>query len=126
MPEPLLPRRIIGPAHLHWHWLLGYILILAVVPPCAGECRLVRVIGVLIFANARTCVASVLLAAAARRSAGPSGSFSSSALSMHCTVDHAAISFSIESDFICTVRIIENSIRRNRDRWPRGRNQEMC
>jgi hypothetical protein len=25
-----------------------------------------------------------------------------------------------------TVRIIENSIRRNRDRWPRGRNQEMC
>ena len=23
-------------------------------------------------------------------------------------------------------RIIENSIRRNRDRWPRGRNQEMC
>jgi hypothetical protein len=37
-------------------------LILAIVPPCAGECRLVRVTGVLIFANARTCVAFVLLA----------------------------------------------------------------
>jgi hypothetical protein len=37
-------------------------LILAIVPPCTEECRLVRVIGVLIFANARTCVASVLLA----------------------------------------------------------------
>jgi hypothetical protein len=37
-------------------------LILAIVPPCAGECRLVRVIGVLIFANPRTCVAFVLLA----------------------------------------------------------------
>jgi hypothetical protein len=38
----------------------AYTLILAIVPPCAGECRLVRVIGVLIFANAQTCVASVL------------------------------------------------------------------
>ena len=28
--------------------------ILAIVPPCAGECRLVRVTGVLIFANSRT------------------------------------------------------------------------
>jgi len=34
--------------------------ILAVVPPCAGECRLVRVTGVLIFVNGRTCVAFVL------------------------------------------------------------------
>ena len=25
-----------------------------------------------------------------------------------------------------TWRIIKNSIRRNRDRWPRGRNQETC
>ena len=41
---------------------MGYVLILAVVPPCAGECRLVRVTGVLIFTNARTCVAPVLLA----------------------------------------------------------------
>jgi hypothetical protein len=40
----------------------AYTLILAIVPPCAGECRLVRVTGVLIFANARTCVAFVLLA----------------------------------------------------------------
>ena len=37
-------------------------LILAIVPPCTGECRFVRVIGVLIFANPRTCVAFVLLA----------------------------------------------------------------
>jgi hypothetical protein len=37
--------------------------ILAVVPPCAVECRLVRVTGVLIFVNGRTCVAFVLLAA---------------------------------------------------------------
>jgi hypothetical protein len=37
--------------------------ILAVVPPCAGECRLVRVTGVLIFVNGRTCVAFVLLPA---------------------------------------------------------------
>jgi hypothetical protein len=43
---------------------LAYKPILAVVPPCAAECRLVRVTGVLIFANARTCVAFVLLAAA--------------------------------------------------------------
>jgi hypothetical protein len=35
--------------------------ILAVVPPCAGEYRLVRVTGVLIFVNDRTCVAFVLL-----------------------------------------------------------------
>ena len=35
--------------------------ILAVVPPCAGECRLVRVTGVLIFVNGRSCVAFVLL-----------------------------------------------------------------
>src|ERR1039457_7155235 len=41
----------------------GYVLSLAVVPPCAGECRLVRVIGVLIFANSRTCVSCVLPAA---------------------------------------------------------------
>jgi hypothetical protein len=33
--------------------------ILAIVPPCAGECRLVRVTGVLIFENSRTCVALV-------------------------------------------------------------------
>ena len=33
--------------------------ILAIVPPCAAECRLVCVTGVLIFANARTCVAFV-------------------------------------------------------------------
>ena len=46
--------------------------ILAIVPPCAGECRLVRVTGVLIFANARTCVASVLLAT------GPVGHYSPS------------------------------------------------
>ena len=56
-PEPQLPRRIIGPAHPHWRWSLGNKLILALVPPCTGECRLVRVIGVLIFANARACVA---------------------------------------------------------------------
>src|SRR5580700_7957168 len=37
--------------------------ILAVVPPCAVECRLVRVTGVLIFVNGRTCVAFVLLPA---------------------------------------------------------------
>jgi len=43
------------------HW--AYMPILAIVPPCAGECRLVRVTGVLIFANARTCVACVLPAA---------------------------------------------------------------
>ncbi len=56
-------------------------LILAIVPPCARECRLVRVTGVLIFANARTCVAFVLLAAArsaiaplsATSPGGPSG-----------------------------------------------------
>jgi hypothetical protein len=51
-----------------WHVLTridagqrAYMHILAIVPPCAGECRLVRVTGVLIFANARTCVASVLV-----------------------------------------------------------------
>ncbi len=43
------------------HW--AYMLILAIVPPCARECRLVRVTGVLIFANSRTCVACVLPAA---------------------------------------------------------------
>ncbi len=43
------------------HW--AYMPILAIVPPCAGECRLVRVAGVLIFANSRTCVACVLPAA---------------------------------------------------------------
>jgi hypothetical protein len=32
------------------------------VPPCAGECRLVRITGVLIFSGARTCVAFVLVA----------------------------------------------------------------
>ncbi len=37
--------------------------ILAIVPQCAGECRLVRVTGVLIFANSRTCVVRVLPAA---------------------------------------------------------------
>ena len=37
--------------------------ILAIVPPRTGECRLVRVTGVLIFANSRTCVACVLPAA---------------------------------------------------------------
>ena len=37
--------------------------IVAIVPPCAGECRLIRVTGVLIFANSRTCVACVLPAA---------------------------------------------------------------
>jgi hypothetical protein len=41
--------------------------ILAIVPPCAGECRLVRVTGVLIFANSRTCVGCVL------PTAGPPG-----------------------------------------------------
>jgi hypothetical protein len=30
------------------------------------------------------------------------------------------------SDLYGPLRIIENSIRRNRDRWPHGRNQEMC
>ena len=39
----------------------AYMLILAIVPPCTEEYRLVRVIGVLIFANARTCVTSVLV-----------------------------------------------------------------
>jgi hypothetical protein len=43
------------------HW--ACMPILAIVPPCAGECRLVRVTGVLIFANSRTCVACVLPAA---------------------------------------------------------------
>jgi hypothetical protein len=38
--------------------------ILAVVPPCAAECRFVRVTGVLIFTNARTCVAFMLLSVA--------------------------------------------------------------
>ncbi len=38
-------------------------LILAVVPPCARECRPVRVTGVLIFANSWICVACVLPAA---------------------------------------------------------------
>ena len=37
--------------------------IVAIVPPCAGECRLVRVTGVLIFADSRTCVTCVLPAA---------------------------------------------------------------
>ena len=38
-------------------------LILAIVPPCAGECRLVRVTGMLIFSCTRTCVDFVLVAA---------------------------------------------------------------
>jgi hypothetical protein len=40
--------------------------ILAIVPPCAGECRLVRVTSVLIFADSRTCVACVLPVAGPR------------------------------------------------------------
>jgi hypothetical protein len=38
----------------------GGMLILAVVPPCAGECRFVRVVPVLIFPSGTSCVVFVL------------------------------------------------------------------
>src|SRR5580704_10692763 len=46
-------------------------LILAIVPPCAGECRLVRVTGVLIFANTRACVLPVCCPQQARAAIAP-------------------------------------------------------
>src|ERR1035441_7051399 len=63
IPEPLLPRQVIGPAHPHCCWPVGSVLSLALVPPCTGECRRVRVAGVLICAEPRTCFVPVLLAA---------------------------------------------------------------
>ncbi len=45
--------------------------ILAIVPPCAGECRLVRVTGVLIFTNTRTCVLPVCCPQQARAAIAP-------------------------------------------------------
>ncbi len=40
---------------------MAYALILTLVSPCTGECRLVRVITVLILSYTRTCVAFVLI-----------------------------------------------------------------
>jgi hypothetical protein len=44
--------KLSSPLHLHKCWPGAYTVILAVVPPCAGECRSVRVTSVLIFARA--------------------------------------------------------------------------
>ena len=46
------PVKLSSPLHLHKCWPGTYTVILAVVPPCAGECRSVRVTSVLIFARA--------------------------------------------------------------------------
>ena len=54
------PVKLSSPLHLHKCWPGAYTVILAVVPPCAGECRFVRVTSVLIFARAPACVACVL------------------------------------------------------------------
>ena len=52
--------------------------ILAIVPPCAGECRLVRVTGVLIFANSRT-VLLLCCPQQARSAIAPAPAFGSAA-----------------------------------------------
>ena len=49
-----------SPLHLHKCMSGAYAAILAVVPPCAGECRFVRVIPVLIFPRGTSCVGFVL------------------------------------------------------------------
>jgi len=54
------PVKFSSPLHLHKCMSGTYRSILAVVPPCAGECRFVRVIPVLIFPGHRTCVGFVL------------------------------------------------------------------
>ncbi len=52
--------KLSSPLHLHKCWSGAYTVILAVVPPRAGECRFVRVTSVLIFARAPACVVFVL------------------------------------------------------------------
>jgi hypothetical protein len=52
--------KLSSPLHLHKGLSGTYTGILAVVPPCAGECRFVRVVPVLIFLSGRTCVGFVL------------------------------------------------------------------
>jgi hypothetical protein len=47
--------KFVSPLHLHKGLSGAYTAMLVVVPPCAGECRFVRVIPVLIFFGARTC-----------------------------------------------------------------------
>ena len=47
--------KFVSPLHLHKGLSGAHTAMLAVVPPCAGECRFVRVIPVLIFFGARTC-----------------------------------------------------------------------
>ena len=51
-PGSTSPVELSSPLHLHKCWPGTYTVILAVVPPCAGECRSVRVTSVLIFARA--------------------------------------------------------------------------
>ena len=51
-PGSASPGKLSSPLHLHKCWPGTYTVILAVVPPCAGECRSVRVTSVLIFARA--------------------------------------------------------------------------
>jgi hypothetical protein len=51
-----------SPLHLHKCLSGAYTVILAVVPPCAGECRFIRVVGVLDASPPRTCVGFVLAA----------------------------------------------------------------
>jgi hypothetical protein len=51
-PGSASPVKLSSPLHLHKCWPGAYTVILAVVPPCAGECRSVRVTSVLIFAPA--------------------------------------------------------------------------
>ena len=56
-PGSASPVKLSSPLHLHKCWPGAYTVILAVVPPRAGECRFVRVTSVLIFARAPACVA---------------------------------------------------------------------
>ncbi len=62
--------KLSSPLRLHKCWPGAYTVILAVVPPRAGECRFVRVTSVLIFARAPACVAFVLA-----RTPGQPGTF---------------------------------------------------
>ena len=72
-PGSASPVKLSSPLHLHKCWSGAHTVILAVVPPRAGECRFVRVTSVLIFARAPACVAFVLA-----RTPGQPGKFARS------------------------------------------------
>jgi hypothetical protein len=59
-PGSARPAKVSSPLHLHKCLSGAYRVILAVVPPCAGECRFVRVVPVLIFPGGPACVGFVL------------------------------------------------------------------